>query len=172
MWLSVKSSLPVQCQPLHEEGRLCRPERAGLRGESPPLEAGIPAQALGATELCALGTTPPHTHTHLLTPTPTPGLRFVIPRHLCRAVRRYRHQRGRAPGPAAGRRIRGAVCPKSQPPHPCSLPHWSAGWLCKDTEQEPAFPFIWKRKIIVRKALSTVPETQQASKEHEPAFYN
>ena len=78
MWLSVKSSLPVQCQPLHEEGRLCRRERAGLRGESPPLEAGIPAQALGATELCALGNPPPHTHTHL-TPTPTPGLRVIIP---------------------------------------------------------------------------------------------
>ena len=84
MWLSVKSSLPVQCQPLHEEGRLCRHERAGLRGEraglrgeSPPLEAGIPAQALGATELCALGN-PTHTHTHL-TPTPTPGLRVIIP---------------------------------------------------------------------------------------------
>ena len=65
MWLSVKSLLPVQRQPLHEEGRLCRPERVGLRGESPPLEAGIPAQALGATELCALGNTPRHTHAHL-----------------------------------------------------------------------------------------------------------
>ena len=71
MWLSVKSSLPVQCQPLHEEGRLCRRERAGLRGESPPLEAGIPAQALGATELCALGTPPTHTHTHT-SPQPQP----------------------------------------------------------------------------------------------------
>ena len=82
MWLSVKNSLPVQCQSLHEEGWLCRREREGLRGESPPLEAGIPALALEATELCALGTPstpPPHTHTQLLTPAPILGLRVIVP---------------------------------------------------------------------------------------------
>lgn len=141
MWLSVKSSLPVQCQPLHEEGRLCRPERAGLRGESPPLEAGIPAQALGRQN-CVPWEPPPHTHTHLLTPTPTPtpGLRFVIPRHLCRAVRRYRHQRGRAPGPAAGRRIRGQCARKANPPIPPACPTGQQVGFAKTLNKNLCFP--------------------------------
>lgn len=74
MWLSVKARWLIQliqCQPLHEEGSLCRgapgSERVG------PLEAGILAQPLGVAELCALGSScPPSPH-------PTPGLRASHP---------------------------------------------------------------------------------------------
>lgn len=52
MWLSVKAHWPFQCQPLAEESPLWEgtsgAERAGPRGESTALEAGILAQPLGA----------------------------------------------------------------------------------------------------------------------------
>ena len=146
MWLSVKSSLPVQCQPLHEEGRLCRRERVGLRGESPPLKAGIPALALEATELCALGTpsTPP-THTHTAShPSPNPRAKSHRPPATSAG------QSGGTGTKEGGLLAQqqgdvewGAVCPKGQPP---ILPACPTGQLgdCKDTEQERCVPLSGK----------------------------
>ena len=73
MWLSVKAHWIIQliqCQPLDEEGPLCRgapgSERVG------PLEAGILARPLGVAELCALGSSCPHL-------TPNPGAQSFPP---------------------------------------------------------------------------------------------